>query len=82
MSNQTVSLGSQPASTNGHRSETDRVFIVEVKGSEYRINASDRTSAKYRAASAHKEQQQGPDVGQTVGEIAGIASIIGSLRAD
>jgi hypothetical protein len=56
------------------------VFVVELENQEYRVEADSRTSAKYRAANTHKEQISGPDVERNVGELTGIASIIGSIR--
>lgn len=80
MSANSASNSGRPASSRGSDSEPDRVYVIELKGERYRIDASGRQSAKYAAASTHKEQSAGPDIGQSVEELASIASIIGSLR--
>lgn len=80
MSTKTASGSTRAASQGGTPSTDQKVFVVEIENERHRVHANSRTSAKYRAASAHKEQDPGPDIGRNVGELAGIASIIGSLR--
>jgi hypothetical protein len=82
MSCKTGSSSQRPAATNGRPDSGEQLFVVEIEGTTHRVKADSRNSAKYRAASVHKEQQSGPDIGRNVGEIAGIVSIVGSLRTN
>lgn len=52
-------------------------YTVKIGSDEHDVEAMTRLSAKYRAASAHKESDSGPDVGN-VDQLAAQATIIES----
>lgn len=61
---------------------TNNTYAVELEGESYTVDADGELDARYRAASKHKEQMGGPDVGIGVSELANHATATSATEND
>lgn len=59
----------------------DSTYTVEIAGETHVVDARSELDARYRAASEHKGELSGPDIGIGVSELAGQATIVSSDTA-